>query len=460
MEMLRLQWTICIVLLVELLAVTMACPSDTCAVISSNKTSIATQVVDLLKERPDKNDSFTFYIQPGTYYATNGSRTIFYNFSNIILQKDPKLSGEVIIQCPNFTDVGDFNSIGFFNSSDISIIGLTFTKCGQKAFGMYFENVSNIYVADSNFYRNRNNGVGLRSGTNVTIINCTFEGSVGLQNDSINLLVQNVSYIFGGAGLGIALQDTTNTTITVENCTFKDNVALRSISDVENDSRPYNNLQYGNGGGVYIHMSNVTGVTIRISNCHFYNNTALHQGGAIAAFVIASRDNKVEVVDCHFIGSKAVGYPLFIQLGRSISDYSKFIAEINSNFSVQNFNTSIRDALLDVPSLRIQETGGFGGAIIINFFRDCEHNKLIIRGSIFKESIAVGSAGVGVFMWNELSSIPNGINTNRAWISRYVYGYLTVQFTYCSFFVYIDVCFLITMCCWVDLQLGFCRGLV
>ena len=419
MEMLRIQWTICIILLAEFIRVTVACPSDTCAIINSNKISIATQVIDLLKERPNINDSFTFYIQPGIYNATNGTRTIFYNFSNIILQKDPEFSGEVIIQCPNFTDVGDFNSIGFFNSSYISIIGLTFTKCGQKAFGAYFENVSNVYIFDSTFYRNRNNGVGIRSGTNVTVLNCTFEGSIGLQNDSINLLVQNVSYIFGGAGLGIALQDTTNTTIAVENCTFRDNVALRSISDsdIRNDSRPYNNLQYGNGGGVYIHMSNVTGVTIRIKNCRFYNNTALHQGGAIAAFIIASLDNKVEVVDCDFIGSKAIGYPLFNQLGRTIADYSTFIAEINSNFSVRNFNTSIRDALLHVPSLRIQETGGFGGAIITNFFRGCEHNKLIIRRSTFKESIAVGSAGVGVFMWNELSGIRNGVNTNRAWIS-------------------------------------------
>ena len=215
-----MKWIIYCISMAELLVFTMACPSDTCAIINSTETSLAMQVIDILKNRPIGNDSFTFYIQPGTYNSTNGTRMVFFNFTNIILQKDPKFSGEVIIQCPNFTDIGDFNSIGFFNSSDISIIGLTFTKCGQKAFGAYFENVSNVYIVNSNFHRNRNNGLGIRSGTNVSIINCTFESSVGLQNDSINLLVQNVSYIFGGAGLGIALQDTINTTITVENCTF------------------------------------------------------------------------------------------------------------------------------------------------------------------------------------------------------------------------------------------------
>ena len=404
----------------ELLVFTMACPSDTCAIINSTETSLAVQVTDILKNRPRGNDSFTFYIQPGTYNSTNGTRMVFFNFTNIILQKDPKFSGEVIIQCPNFTDIGDFNSIGFFNSSDISIIGLTFTKCGQKAFGAYFENVSNVYIVDSNFHRNRNNGLGIRSGTNVSIINCTFESSVGLQNDSINLLVQNVSYIFGGAGLGIALQDTINTTITVENCTFRDNVALRSIVDIENDSRPYNNIQYGNGGGVYIHMSNVTGVRIQIKNCSFYNNTALHQGGGIVAFMTASRGNRVEVLDCDFIGNKAIGYPLFTHLGRSISDYDNFIAEINSNFSKENFNVSIRDALIHVPSLRIQETGGFGGAIVVNFFSDCEYNKIFIKRSTFEKNLAIGSAGVGIFMWEALSNIASGVNSNRARISRYV----------------------------------------
>ena len=85
MEMLRVQWTICIVLLAELLAVTTACPSDTCAVISSNKTSIATQVIEKLKAKRQNNNSFTFYIQPGTYNSTNGTQANFYYFSNITL---------------------------------------------------------------------------------------------------------------------------------------------------------------------------------------------------------------------------------------------------------------------------------------------------------------------------------------------------------------------------------------
>ena len=58
--MLQVQWTICIVLLSELIVVTMACPNDTCAVIDCNKTSIATQVINMLKDKRQNNNSFTF----------------------------------------------------------------------------------------------------------------------------------------------------------------------------------------------------------------------------------------------------------------------------------------------------------------------------------------------------------------------------------------------------------------
>ena len=379
MEMIRVQWTVCIVLLAELLAVTMSCPSDSCAVISSNETSIATQVIEILKAKQQNNDSFTFYIQPGRYSSTNGTQTNFYYFSNITLQNDPELPGEVIIHCPNITDVGDHNGLGFNHCTDISIIGLTFTECGQKTFGSYYENVSNVNIIDSIFRRNQNNGLGIRSGTNVSIVNCTFERSVGLQNDSTEFLIQQVTKIYGGASLGIALQGTTNTTITVKNCTFRNNLALKRISYHENESRPYNYIPFGNGGGIYINLNSVSNVRIRIANCHFYNNTALHQGGGIVAYMTASYGNTVEVVDSDFIGNKAIGYPLFDRIKKPILNYDEFIEEINSNFSTQNFDVSIRDPLLHVTSKTITVTGGFGGALTVNFLGTVNSTMYLLR---------------------------------------------------------------------------------
>ena len=398
----------------------MACPSDTCAVISSNETSIATQVIDTLKARRQNNDTFTFYIQPGRYNSTNGTQANFYYFSNITLQKDPKLPGEVIIQCPNITDVGDYNSLGFNDCNDISIIGLTFTECGQKSFASYYENVSNLNIIDSTFRRNQNDGLGIRSGANVSIANCTFERSVGLQNDSTQFLIQQVTNIYGGASLGIALQDTTNTTITVENCTFRNNLALKRISYDESETRPYNYIPFGNGGGIYISLNSVTAVKIRIANCHFYNNTALHQGGGIVAYMTASYGNTLEVVDSDFIGNKAIGYPLFNRIKKSIPNYDEFIEEINHNFSTQNFNVFNRDALLHISSETILVTGGFGGALTVNFLRDCEFNNILIKRSTFSKNLAVGAAGVGVFTRDAQSSSSTGVNSNRAWISGYV----------------------------------------
>lgn len=428
MELMRIWWNIyiCTILLAEVLSITMAaCPSDTCAVINSSEMSLATQVINILnKERTNNNDSFTFYIQPKTYNTTNGTETDFYHFSNITFQKDPKFSDEVvIIQCPYYTDVDDFNGLGFINCNDISIIGLTFTRCGQKTFSSYFENVNNLNIVNSTFHHNLDSGLGIRSGTNINIANCTFESSVALQNDSIELLIEQMTTPYGGSGLGISLLNTTNTTVNVEGCTFRDNVALKSISgeEIDNDTRPYNYIPYGNGGAIHINLNNVTDVTIRIVNCHFYNNTALHQGGAIAVFVVASRGNIVEIIDCDFIDNKAIGHPLINQIKRPIVDYDNFIAEINSNFTVENFNVSIEDALSHVSSETIFERGGFGGALMVNIFRDCEYNQIFIKRSTFKRNLAIGFAAVGIAMRGTLSSLSNGVNSNRAWINGYVY---------------------------------------
>ena len=413
-------WTICIItLLSKLLVAAMACPSDTCAIINSTEASLAMQVINLLRNRPQSsNHSFTFYISPGTYNATNGTRTNFYFFSNITFQKDPTTSDEVTIQCPYFTSDDDFNSLGFVGCSNISIIGLTFTGCGTKSFGSFFQNASNLYIADSVFYHNLNNGIGIRSGFNVTVINCTFERSVGLQNDSREFLIQQSRDTYGGASLGISLQDISTTNITVENCTFRDNVALKCNESDEVDTRPYNYIPFGNGGAIYINLNNVTDVAIKIKNCYFYNNTALHQGGGIVTFMTASSNNLVEVVDCEFIGNKAIGYPVFDQICKqNISNIDNFIEKTNVRFNVQNFGVSIRDALSNISSETVQQAGGFGGAMTVNFFRECENNRILVNRSIFKENLAIASAGIGIFMREGLSSISSGVNSNRAWIS-------------------------------------------
>ena len=62
-------------------------------------------------------------------------------------------------------------------------------------------------------------------------------------------------------------------------------------------------------------------------------------------------------------------------------------------------------------------TGGFGGALTVNFLRDCEFNNVIVKGSTFSKNIAVGAAGVGVFTREAQSSSSNGVNTNRGLIS-------------------------------------------
>ena len=136
--------------------------------------------------------------------------------------------------------------------------------------------------------------------------------------------------------------------------------------------------------------------------------------------MIASYNNLVKVTDCEFIGNKAIGYPLIDQINRSILDPDEFIAEINSKFNVKNFNVSIRDALSSVSTDTISQTGGFGGAMIVNIFNDCENNKVFIKKCTFEKNLAIGSAAIGIYIRDALSSVSNGVNSNRAWITRYM----------------------------------------
>ena len=311
-------------------------------------------------------------------------------------------------------------------------------------------------LIDSKFRSNRNNGVGISSGRGISVFNCTFENNVGLQNDSRRYLVQNMSNVFGGPSLGISIQNTNNTSVVVEDCIFRGNVALKTVLQNETDNRIYNSIPFGNGGGICIRLNGAVNVTVTIKNCTFDGNIALHQGGAIAAFVIASRYNRVEIVHCHFIENKAIGYPLYKQIDNGITDCDNFTNEIKNNFTKKNFIISIKEALSRISTERIQETGGFGGALIINIFRECEYNRILIN-STFERNLAMGSAGVGIFMWEALPNTGlntgSSINSNIVHIRGYVFVLLNVLFY--SMAIYCAVrFFMITTHFWVDLHLG------
>ena len=403
--------------LVESLVFAVTCPSSTCDVTIDSTTakSVAEQVIEFRRNR-----SFTICIDQGTYNATNGIRLNFYSFSNVVLQKNPSANGTATIKCPQYTSDGDYNGIGFANSENITVCGLSFAGCGPRTSSLYFQRSQNVQIVHSTFHHNKNSGVGIYIGKNFTIVNCTFSGSVGLQQDDPSLLLEQLLYRFGGAGLGISLRNIADSAIIVQNCTFQNNVAYKRINNTVNDSRTYQYLPFGSGAAVYIRMKNVARYSLKFVDCQFFNNTALHQGGAIAIFVLDSRDNFIEINRCKFIDNKAVGYVFLNQEYDALGGYEtldEFIREVNVNFSVDNFESFVANAR-NVSTKLITEAGGVAGSLQMALFGNSEFNRLCIRNSIFKRNLAFGAAGFGFILQGSLYNVNNGLNTNRVWVDR------------------------------------------
>ena len=419
--MLTLLVIICSVLLVEALTTTATCPGTCNATINSTDVPISEQVIKLLE--PHGNNSFVICISPGLYNSSSETQLDFYYFSNISIQKHPSYTDNVTIRCPHYASHGGFNGLGFFYANNIQICGLVFTKCGPKTSGLYFQVSQNVNIVNSNFHHNQNNGLGIESVKNFTIFNCTFSSNVGLQKDNLSFLIQNVLYKFGGAGVGISLQNISNSSVTIQNCTFKNNIAYKRLYE-RNDTRSYHYIPFGNGGGIFLRMRNVTNVSVKISNCQFYNNTALHQGGAIVVYILDSSHNPVEITNCTFISNRAIGYLLsnqtraigYLLSNQTTDDLDTYIADVNANYSVKRFNDFVKN-VRSVPSQLISQTGGVGGSLLMALYGISEFNRLHIKGSTFEKNLGIGASGFGYAVRESFSSVSNGLNSNEVLVS-------------------------------------------
>jgi len=412
-----LQWMIIyIVLLFESFATATVCPISSCDVTIDPKSTVSLeeQVIQLVKSQ--WNIKLFICIYPGVYNATRGKSLNFYNFSNIALQKVPSLNESVTIRCPTYTSYNEsnFNGLGFFNAENITICGLSFTECGPITSGLYFESSKNVQIVQSTFHHNKHTGVGIKYGNNFTIVNCTFTMNIGLQLDNTSYLVQSLSYKFGGAGLGVSLENITHFNIVVKNCTFENNIAYKTINNSMDDERTYQYVPFGSGAAMYVRMKNAVHCSVKIVGSYFYNNTALHQGGAIALFLTDSSNNMVEVSNCIFSDNKAIGYFL---VNQEYDDVDILIAEINVNFSVNNFDNFVKNAR-NVSSKKISQTGGVAGSLLMAFYGSSGFNKLCIKDSSFKRNLAIGGAGFGFFIRGSLFNVKNGLNSNQIWVNR------------------------------------------
>ncbi|XP_065897681.1 uncharacterized protein [Dysidea avara] len=394
------------------------CITDLECIVRPGEKSFAEQVIEVALNK--SNSSFTILAYPGDYNAIKANTSImnFVNFENVLIKRYTD-DGVVNIMCREVTDT-IFNGIGFEHSTNITLSGMSFSRCGIVTSGLFFFRTNNVHISDCSFHHNTDNGIQILSGSNFTIVNCCFYLNIGLQPDNTSdLIIDRFSYTFTrGVGLGVFVEDQCNVKIAITNCTFSSNIAYKTTDyDPSSDSRPYGFIPFGNGGAIYLRMNNVKNSNVSVSNCRFHNNTAIHQGGAIVMLPVNSTNNTLDISGCEFIGNKALGGPLRSR-NETVNgtDVDDFVNDINTNFSMTDFITKSLNGttITDLPL-----SGGFGGAIAMGVYGTSMRNKLLVKDSHFSSNIAVFACGaVGLIVRDSLSDVQDGVDSNQATIDN------------------------------------------
>ena len=381
--------------------------------ISPDKGPFSNQVISITETAPRNSGFITIFVLSGNYTTTNGNLNNFIAFHNVSILKHPNSSDPAYIMCPDFVKVSH-NGIGFENSVNILVSGLSFLKCGTTTAGLYFYNTVNLTIADSTFHHNVENGIQIVSGNNINIINCHFYRNVGLQPDnSSRLITKSNINATGGVGLGLLLANMSNVSLSVVNCTFTDNISYRTVN-FSNDTRPFAFIPSGSGGGLDIQMDKITNLYAQVIDCNFYRNTAIHQGGGIVVTVVDSVNTTINVSGSNFIGNKALGH--FLRNFNGTVDFNHidaFIDDVNSNFS------NVSEMLLNTSNsyADLYSSGGFGGAIAMSLYENAAYNELLVTDSYFSENLAIFAGSIGFVVRDSLSGVDSAF-LNRASISK------------------------------------------
>ena len=381
--------------------------------VSPDKGPFTDQVINITEKAPKSSEFITIFVLSGNYTTTNGTPNNFIAFHNVSILKHPNSSDPVFIMCPGFIKVS-YNGIGFENSLNIFISGLSFLKCGTTTAGLYSYNTVNLTITDSTFHHNVENGIQIISGNNIKIINCHFYRNVGLQPDNTSRLItkSNVNAT-GGVGLGILLANISDVSISIVNCTFNDNISYKTVN-FSNDTRPFAFIPSGSGGGLDIQMDKVTNLYAKVTDCNFYKNTAIHQGGGIVITVVDSVNSTINVSRSNFIGNKALGY--FLRNFNGTIDFNNidsFIDDVNANFA----NISEMLPNTSNPYVDLYSSGGFGGAIAMSLYENAAYNELVVTDSYFSENMAIFAGSIGFIVRDSLSDVDSAF-LNRAIISK------------------------------------------
>ena len=205
-----------------------------------------------------------------------------FNWSNVYVQgeKDVLIVPEKI---------GDYGLFTFYNSSNITIVNLSFVVNISGRAALLFENSTDVTILNCKYdlLEQGSRGIIFRwPRGKVVTKGCTFRGG----------LTRGVSSPVESRGLYIMCGDEGSSNTTIEDCDFKEFYA---------DTTPNQESFYrasGAGQGLYLFFSrDSTGHHVEVSRCSFTKNFVYSGSTLLILFHSTSRQNSVLISNCQFI---------------------------------------------------------------------------------------------------------------------------------------------------------------
>ena len=167
---------------------------------------------------------------------------------------------------------------------------------------------------------------------------------------------------------------------------------------------------------MYLQINRVQGLSVNIYNCNFYDNFAIHQGGGVVMISINSKNIALNISNCQFRENKALGN-LLRSVDDTVEDIDNFINETKYKFS------SLTTFARHLPIYYFAAAGGVGGAISVSLYGNAEFNRLYVKNSQFANNSASTAGTVSFTVRDSFSGLENGVDSNRAFIYKYVTKY-------------------------------------
>ena len=351
------------------------------------------------------------YIKPGQYVLSSNVKLTFEEVKNVLLKGDSE--GDVDITCEGY-----MSGLSFINSSNVSIVGISFIGCGMEhnstslSFparndfllffaSLYFESCSIISLDTISVSESLGIAVQFYYSPDVSIIDSNFtNNNIGMLHNISGGVYIEFPYCLPGEhcnGTNVPIEHVTNPKYIISGCHFTDNVAMSALDSPNRYVFPvkYFHVAFGHGGGLSVFFKgNSSNSNIAIENCTFTNNEAMYGGGVYIEMQDNSSNNNVIMSGNVFMNNRAAA-------GSGGGAYLGFTYEKEYS-SVSNCSFSIEDTHFT------NNTAIHGGGLYYFTTRqDCVDsqfvNSLELTSCTWTQNKAQSGAGLHLFAFHGIN---------------------------------------------------------